>query len=102
MIFRWLLSRIQPRTLFIVLVLVSTGLWAQAGDGDEDGPVIPTSNLTVHYNHKGEADVSFFADQDIKDWAPLQVSLENSLHCATGTLRHPESYKYPARYLDKL
>lgn len=85
--------------LLSVVGIFSVHLWAQPSDDDDGDSDASFASLTMNYNARGKADVTFYAFGDNQNWGAIQPALEQALHCAAGSLSHPPPNPALPKYL---
>ncbi len=78
-------------TVLLVVMIGEPSIWAAADDYEDEGTAVPSANLTVYYDARGTADVTFQSDADIQDWKGLAKAIEAALGCPERSLSHPEA-----------
>src|ERR1700733_12376148 len=93
------LASVRVVFLLFIVAIFSMHLWAQPTDDDEDESDASFASLTIRYDARGDANVTFYAFGDIQNWGPTQGALERALHCPAGSLVHPPPNPVLPKYL---
>lgn len=87
--------------LLSIFAVSSVHLWAQSADDqddDEDG-YSTSAALTMRYDARGNANVTFYSFADLQNWSEIETRLEQSLRCPAGSLVHPTPNPEIPRFL---
>jgi Zn-dependent protease with chaperone function len=85
--------------LLIIMAFAPTFLRAQADNDDDDDADVPFANLTVNYDARGAATVTFYAFELHQGITGVEAALEDAFHCPAGSLENPPPRPYLPKYL---